>query len=225
MARTGERYTAARQQVLAKGPNLAAPNAPDAGTAEETAAPVTTTPFRGDRAASDEAIAARTGRTWPDWFAILEAWDAADRPHAEIARWLNAEHGVDGWWAQELTVGYEIATGRRRPGQRPDGFEISVSKTIEVPVERLFEAFVVDAQRARWLPDVSIRLRTATPHRTARFDWEDGRTRLAIGFTAKGDSRSAVALAHQRLPDAEAAERQRSLWRERLAALKSVLEG
>ena len=77
----------------------------------------------------------------------------------------------------------------------------------------------------QWLPGVSLRLRTATPHRTARFDWEDGATRLAIGFTAKGEGRSTVALEHERLQDSEAAERQRAFWRERLGALQRFLEG
>lgn len=182
------------------------------------------TPFRGERPSSDAAIASRTGRTWNEWFELLEAWGASDRPHQEIARWLSAEHGVNSWWAQELTVGYEMAIGRRQPGQRPDGYTISASKTVAAPVERLFEAFVDDAQRARWLPGVSLRVRTASPHRSARFDYEDGSSRLAVGFTAKGDERSAVALAHERLTDPETAERQKTLWRERLGVLQRLLE-
>jgi hypothetical protein len=180
--------------------------------------------FRGERTVSDEALVGRTGRTRGEWFELLEAWGAAGRPHPEIARWLNSEHGVNGWWAQELTVAYEMAIGRRRPGQRPDGYSVSASKTVAVPVERLFDAWVDEGLRAQWLPGVSLRLRTATPHRTARFDWEDGSMRLAVGFTAKGDARSAVALEHQRLPDVETGERFRALWRDRLRALQQLLE-
>ena len=147
-----------------------------------------------------------------------------NRPHPEIARWLVDEHGVDGWWAQELTVRYEMASGRRKPGQRPDGFSITSSKTIGVPVEALYDAFVDAAVRARWLPVDGIRVRTATPHRTARFDWKGGAERLAIGFTAKGDAQSTVAIEHSRLPDEAAAALEKSLWRERLAELKRLLE-
>jgi hypothetical protein len=217
MSKTGERYTAARGQLLAK----AVPETAETHPAE----PTTPTTFRGDRTTSDEVLVARTGRTWDEWFALLDGWGAADRPHPEIARWLNAEHGVPGWWAQEVTVCYEMAIGRRRPGQRPDGFEISASRTVGVPVERLFEAWVDEELRARWLPGVGLRSRTATPYRTARFDWEDGSTRLAVGFTAKGATKATVALAHQRLPDAETGERMRAFWHERLGDLKRVLEG
>ena len=94
-----------------------------------------------------------------------------------------------------------------------------------VPVERLFAAFVDAELRERWLPGDVLRERTSQPGRSARFDWEDGATRVAVGFTAKGESKSQVALQHERLPDAEAAERTRVYWRERLAALKVTLEG
>jgi uncharacterized protein YndB with AHSA1/START domain len=244
MSKTGERYTAARRQLLAKDPaetsagaarvspatsaaeptpNAAAiPASVPAGASSE---PSTATPFRGERTSSDGALVTRTGRTWDEWFAILDAWGAADRPHAEIARWLNTEQGVGHWWCQEVTVGYEMAIGRRQPGQRPDGFSVSASKTVAVPVERLYAAFVDDDQRARWLAGVTLRPRTATPHRTARFDWDEGSARLAIGFTAKTEGRSTVALAISRLPDEAAAAGAKATWRQHLDELKRTLEG
>ena len=102
---------------------------------------------------------------------------------------------------------------------------MSASKTVAVPVERLYAAFLDEALRARWLPGVTLRLRTATPHRTARFDFEAGASRLAVGFTVKGEGRSSVAMEHERLPDAETADRQKAFWRERMQELRRVLEG
>ncbi len=67
---------------------------------------------------------------------------------------------------------------------------MSASKTIAVPVERLFEAFDDEALRERWLPRADLRLRTATPHRSARYDWEDGSTRVNVGFTELAQSKS-----------------------------------
>lgn len=223
MTKTGERYTAARRQVLAKAsPEPAAAPAPPPPKA--AVSPTTGTAFRGDRSSSDEALAARTGRMWGEWFALLETWGARERPHPEIARWLSTEHGVDGWWSQEITVGYEMAIGRRQPGQRPDGYAVSASRTIAVPIERLYAAFVDEAERGEWLAGVILRLRTATPYRTARFDWEDGSTRVAVGFSARDAARSTVALEHSRLADDEAASRQKTFWRERLDALRDRLE-
>ena len=175
---------------------------------------------------SGEAVRRATGRDWDELFARLDAWGAAGRGHGEIAAWLADEQGLDAWWSQAVTVEYEKARGLRPPGGGRDGtFEVGASKTVAVPVERLFAAFVDAELRERWLPGDVLRERTSQPGRSARFDWEDGATRVSVAFTAKGEAKSQVALQHERLPDAGAAERTRAYWRERLAALKATLEG
>ena len=68
-----------------------------------------------------EKVARATGRTREAWHELLDAAGATGWTHREIAAWLVTGHGVDGWWAQGLTVGYEQARGMRVPGQRPDG--------------------------------------------------------------------------------------------------------
>ena len=130
-----------------------------------------------------------------------------------------------GWYSQSITVGYERARGLRAPGEYADGFAASASKTIAVPVQRLFEAFGDEALRERWLPAGSLRPRTARAAKSARFDWEDGSTRVIVGFEDMGEAKSRVGLSHERLPDADAADEMKAWWRERLAALKSQLEG
>jgi len=108
--------------------------------------------------------------------------------------------------------------------ERPDGFSVTASKTIAVPVDVLFDAFVDDVRRKEWLTDGSMSLRTAQPGRTARFDWEDGSTRVNVGFTDKDPTKSSVAVAHERLPDADEAEIAKVAWRARLIDLKAWLE-
>ena len=44
-------------------------------------------------------------------------------------------------------------------------------------------------------------------------------------FEAKDEGRSLISLAHQKLPDADAADEMKAYWRERVAALKTMLEG
>jgi hypothetical protein len=204
MEKTGESYTAARASLLAPK---------DAKSTEGAVLTV-----------SEEGIRNRTGRGWEQWFDLLDEWGAPERSHGEIARWLSEENGIDGWSAQAVTVSYERARRGRAVGERPEGFAITASKTVAVPIERLFDAFVDDSVRERWLPDGRLRERTATKPKSARYDWGDGETRVNVGFTAKGDDRSTVDLEHERLPDAAEAERMKAYWRERVATLKEVLE-
>jgi len=207
MTKTGESYTAARRVLIAQGER------------PETPAPQFEPPV------TEERVVAATGRGWQAWFELLDAWEAARRSHTEIARWLREEHGVEGWYSQSITLGYERARGLRAPGERPDGFVAGASRTVAVPVELLFEAFADEALRERWMPGAELHVRTATAPRTARYDWEDGSTRVIVGFDVAGATKSRVAISHERLPDAEAADEMKAWWRERLTALKSQLEG
>jgi hypothetical protein len=196
MEKTGESYTAARAQLLPEP--------------------------EWEARISAERVRERTGRTWNQWFSVLDEWGAAEREHPEIASWLIAEQAVPGWWAQGITVEYEKARGLRPQGGGRDGtLNVSASKTVAVPVERLYEAFT---DLEPWAPGAPLRERTATPGRGARYDWGDGSTRVIVGFTAKGEAKSTVALSHERLPDGESADSMRSYWRERLEVLKRLLE-
>ena len=135
---------------------------------------------------SDAAVQRATGKSWDEWFALLDAWHGTTHNHTEIARHVYETYGIDGWWAQSVTVGYERARGMRALHERPDGFSMNASKTFPVPVERLFAAFVEQDERERWLEAVELRNRTNQPNKSARFDVLPGDTRLAVTFVAKG---------------------------------------
>ncbi|MEA2198192.1 MAG: hypothetical protein QOJ25_2243 [Solirubrobacteraceae bacterium] len=206
MEKTGESYTAARANLLR------------AEEPKEAEVPRLKT--------SDETIRQRTGRGWEEWFALLDEWGAPERTHREIARWVAEQQGVVplAWNAQAVAGSYELARGLRAVGEKPDGFAITSSKTVAVPVERLFDAFVDPSLRERWLPDGELRARTTTRPKSARFDWGDGGTRVHVTFLAKGEAKSTAALEHRRLADAEQAERMKDYWRRNVAALKELLE-
>ena len=78
----------------------------------------------------DVTVRERTGKSWEEWFALLDEAGAAERPHAEIARSLADEHGLSGWWAQSITVEYEQSRGRREKHERPGGYEVGATQAI-----------------------------------------------------------------------------------------------
>ncbi len=205
MEKTGERYAAARRNLM------------------RDPAPPPLPPRLAEPPVSEEAIVKGTGRGWDDWFRILDAWDATSHTHTEIARYVNGEHGIDGWWSQSVTVGYERARGMRAPNQRPEGFEVSVSKTIDMPSMDAWRAFVEPKRRASWL-DLGLRMRTGTRTmgRAARFDVPSEGTRVNVVFDPKGDDRAVVTVTHVKLADAADVASHRTAWRERLARLAAL---
>lgn len=208
--KTGESYTAARRQLIERS---------------ETEALKRSTPKTVARTkTSDETLEKNTGKTWSAWLLLLDRWGAKNKKHGEIAGWLSEEHGVDGWWAQHLTVAYEQERGMRAPGQRADGkFSVSASKTVAVDVASLFDAFLDGSKRERWLGEHDLNVRTSRSGKSMTADWE-GSTRLAIGFQAKGDNKSQVALAHEKITTAQEADELKMFWKKRMLLLKKLLE-
>ena len=207
MEKTGENYTAARTALL---------TLPDKPKAQEKP-PLPT---------SDIEIRRRTGRGWEAWFDLLDEWGAAERTHREIARWVAEQQGIEplAWNAQAVAGSYERARGLRAVGEHADGFRVSATKTVAVPVERLYEAFVNASKRKRWLPDGELRKRKATKPTSAHFDWGDDGTRLHVTFASKDATKSTATLSHERLADAQERERMKAFWRDRVNTLKQELE-
>src|SRR5580692_9574564 len=78
---------------------------------------------------SDEAVAERTGKTWPEWFSILDAAGAAELDHREIVKLLDG-HDVGPLWREMVTGAYERARGKRQVREKATGFSADVSRTV-----------------------------------------------------------------------------------------------
>lgn len=209
MSKTGESYTSARAQVAQKRERVESARSRLAAAEERP---------------SDAKVKEATGKKWEQWFNLLDRWSGRDKKHRDIARHLIEELEVPGWWAQAITVYYERARKNRLKYQTEDGFSIGASKTIDVPVDVVYDAFMNSRVRRKWLTDGTMSVRTSQPNKSARFNWGDGSTRVVVGFTEKGPSKSTVSLSHEKLPDADDAERAKGMWRERLGDLKTLLE-
>lgn len=220
MAKTGESYATARKQLIHKADARS-----DGTDATSTVEPTgSTAAADAELPVSDEAVRRGTGRGWEEWFALLDAWGAAERRRPELPRWLVSEHGVGPWWAQSVTGGYERARGLRAKHQMADGYSVAASRTVAVAAENLLRAFTDPRTRRRWLPDTGLRRRPTRAANTVRYDWPEPSSVVAVYVTPVGERKSRLTIQHERLPDAETAERFKRFWRERLSALKPLLE-
>lgn len=177
---------------------------------------------------SDDVLREVTGKDWPQWFAVLDAWGATSRNHTEIARHVREDHGVDGWYAQSVAVGYEQERGLREVGQSSTGeWRTSGSKTIAASPAEVIEAFADEAVRRRWLPDADLTLRTHRPAKSVTADFKDAEgttSRISVTLTVKAPEKTVVGVGHEKLRDAAEVAAYKVFWRERLAELKSLLE-
>jgi len=215
MQKTGESYTAARSHLLRQPKQTSTPPA--------TSAPA---PVAADYARlagmSDAAIKAKTGCAWDRWVWALDRAKAYEWSHAKIAEYVHTKYKVGDWWGQAVTVGYERIKGLRAIGQRRDGgYEANKSKTMALPLTRLYRAFSQKRIRDRWLPGVDVTVRSSTRDKYMRLNWPDG-TSVQLGFYGKGRGKSQVAVQHGKLKDQASAARMKAFWGERLEALAGM---
>ncbi|MGH9373688.1 MAG: hypothetical protein ACRD15_19380 [Vicinamibacterales bacterium] len=219
MSKTGESYTASRAKIMARSA------ADTRATSAVAAAPPA--PPRADYAAlagtADATIKAKTGCTWDRWVFALDHYGADRMSHRDIAALVSSKYKIDGWWAQMVTVGYERIRGLRARGQRRDGsYEVGKSRTFNVPLTTLFQAWADARLRGRWLDGTVGKVRTLMPKKSMRLDGQD-HTIVVVGFMSKGRSKSVVAVQHTKLRDRDTANRLKQYWSERLDALGDVL--
>ena len=210
MAKTGERYNAARRTLLAQGGSHASTAA-----AGWIAAPE----------ASDALILAKTGRAWEEWVALIDAGPGRKAGHTAIATWVRDVQNVEPWWAQGVTVGYERITGIRLPGQMPDGsFTVSRSRTLAGDLEAL-RAVLLDADtRADLFPGLRTTLRSKPSAKQLRFGVADEASGEVAGVLAIAadpvPSGIRLVLTHEKLSSVETAEAWKAFWGEWLTDLR-----
>jgi hypothetical protein len=223
MQKTGESYTAARANMVSRGPRTEgrAGTAPQATAIVPTGVPVAD--YAKVAGQSDETMKAKTGCTWERWVWALDHVQAQEWPHREIARYVHEKYQVPGWWAQAVTVGYERIRGLRARGQRRSGsWEASKSRTIGAGASTLFRAFKEPKRRRAWLGDVSAVVRTAVPNNSVRLTWQDG-TSVALYLVSTGRSMAQVTVQHTMLPRREEKERLTAFWADRLEVLADTM--
>jgi len=230
--KTGERYTAARRNVLAaRARPAAAPTTP--ARASRPASPAGVQARKPPRktalgSVSDQKARENTGHGLDHWFAVLDAFGAPQKGHTAAARHLYEAHGIPGWYCQGITVAYERARGLRGVNQSgAGGFQVSVSRVVPAGVAEVIDAVRSPERRKVWLaggdPELIRALSTGLQSEKAkafgvrargdarlRFKWGKGTVEIYIQPRPKG--KASITAANTDLPETDAVEPRRAAW-------------
>jgi hypothetical protein len=233
-ARTGERYTTARRHVLKS--LAAAP--PVAGSTLTRPPAAAEAPIQVTKSAttSERRIREKTGYALDHWFSVLDRFGAVEKGHTAAARHLHDAHGVDGWYAQGITVAYERARGVRAVNQRRDGaFEVSVSKVLAGDVPSIIRRMTSPRLRSRLTSSDAGLVKAlgaaldapaskgfvVRPDGLGRFRYKWGETTVQMYLTPK-PGKVSVVVTNMQLASSEMVEQRRAAWREMLASLAAT---
>jgi hypothetical protein len=62
---------------------------------------------------SDEKVKEKTGKTWMQWFKILDGLDIETNGHRHAAMTMYNKYKLNPWWSQAVTIRYEWERGLR----------------------------------------------------------------------------------------------------------------
>ena len=207
MAKTGERYAAARRVLVEQMPTNRRRR------------------WVSEPEFTDEVITRQTGRTWDDWCEVIDRWvdetaddDSDRRNHTAIAAYVHGVHGIDHWWAQGVTVGYERIVGLRLPHQMKDGtFTANKSMTVSIDPDEMRALLLDEADRSDLFGGASVELKSRPASKSIRLALDPGSVLISIEPATKG--RSKVTVAHERLPNFEDVAQWKFYWTDWLNAL------
>lgn len=199
---------------------------------------------------SSASIREATGCGWEQWLEQLDTAGAADWSHKEVVAFLEREHSetVSSWWRQSISVGYELARGKRPVGQTANaGFQIGVQRSVGASATEVWE--LLTSRPELWLGEgasvgfdegepyavrpasgsagASGEIRVVKPGVRLRMTWQlEGWTApatLQVTFVGSGSGKTAIHVHLERLPDAEAREAMRQRWREALQRIVTAV--
>jgi uncharacterized protein YndB with AHSA1/START domain len=181
---------------------------------------VTHTPETGD-----DAVLKATGRSWSEWFDVLGGAEMAQRTHQEIVAFLREEHGVPSWWQQHITNEFEQSIGRRSKYEADDGFQVSVTRTLDFPVATVFAAWIDEEQRARWLRRGDFEPTTVREPGTVRGKWLPDGSRVDVEMSDEGEGRCKLTIGHRKLAREESVGTMRQFWKQSIDRLVERIAG
>ena len=239
--KTGESYAAARRQILALRSKRSRQSGAPTPIRSVPPSPGSSAGRGALGGVSDLNCRERTGHGLDHWFAVLDAFGAAQKGHTDAARHLRQDHGVPAWHSQGITVAYERAKGLRDINQSSSGrFQVSVSRVVPAGVPQVIRALASAEGRRRWLaeadPGLTRALRAALqgpkrselavrPKGDARLRLRWGASSVEIRIDPRPGGKSSIVADNSNLPEPRLIEVRREAWKTALDALRRHLAG
>ena len=239
--KTGESYTTARRQVLASRPAIleTVPKpGPEPAPAPAAAAPLVRDPRVPRGELSNKTAIKSTGHDLEYWFKVLDKFGKANG-HTKAAEFLYAEHKVQAWHAQMITVTWERSRGLRQENQSCTGaFQVSVSRRIAASTDWIVDFINNPKARKDWLKASSPALRKAIEDAFAdgktletkkagyarmRYKWLSSVVELRV--YGKPSEKSSIVADSSDLPDADAVTVRREAFAQALDRLRNIAAG
>ena len=187
--------------------------------------------LNSDKIVSDASVKKETGKSFAEWFAVIDACGGPGRGRRDIGSHLYGELKVDTWWSATIQVEYEKHKGVVEKDGKGKGFTICATKSVKAPAEKCFELWATGKELDRWFGSGNTLdlkaggslsnadgnaadVKSVTPGKTIRFVWKAANapgTPVEVKFQPAG-AKTTVMVTHDRLQTRDEADGFRAAW-------------
>jgi hypothetical protein len=100
---------------------------------------------------TDADVKKKTGRTWQEWFALLDRDGAAKLDRRRITRIVASKYGIGFFWRRTIARAYQQARAASDRQDHSGGIVVTASRAIQRPMRALSETIHDVEARARRL--------------------------------------------------------------------------
>jgi uncharacterized protein YndB with AHSA1/START domain len=194
---------------------------------------------------SRESVLKGSGRDWDQWIKILDAVGAKMWTHQEIVAFLKKRYKLSPWWQQGVTLGYEIAIGRRIDGRSEKGeYTVTATKSIAASGQTVWKKLISEEGQKYWLQSLSTvsfkpgqtfetedgffgEIRTLTAGKKMRLSWQNPdqpeKSYVQVFVVARKGKNTILAFTHDKIKDKRFRENIRQRWRNSLEVMAKLL--
>jgi hypothetical protein len=173
---------------------------------------------------SNKAVQKSTGKTWSEWFSILNKAGAKKMDHKEIAELIYKKYKISGWWSQMVTVQYEQEIKGRKKHETTSGYQISKSKTFSFSASKVFSVIQYPALRKSWLKNPDFSITKSMKNKSIRGKCVDDKTNVEFQFYPKEKAKTQIVVQHSKISSEKEAEKLKKYWERNLNLLTKYLE-
>src|SRR4051812_27292591 len=106
--------------------------------------------LQSDHPVTDEACKAATGRTFEEWFTEIDTLPGRPVGRKAVIDHLVGNLAIELWWVTTINNLYEAHHGLVEKDGRAKGFNICVTKTIQAPLDKVYEAWTNPSILSQW---------------------------------------------------------------------------
>ncbi|MBR6459776.1 MAG: hypothetical protein IKS49_06430 [Actinomycetaceae bacterium] len=172
----------------------------------------------------NKQLVATTGRSFDDWFDILDNAGAESWPHWKIKRYLGGKRKNDEWWASAVAEAYERARGSN-PAHST--YSAKATKTVAAGLAEVWGLIDNEDERRAWL-DIELEERSRQAQSALYSELADG-SKVTISLRenprATGSKNSTlVTIRHSGLANEASLDETKAFWRSALATLAATID-